>query len=112
MESISVDNKETKDLDTVFCLVNTAMLSHDGRLSGKANANSIKKTGGLTNKTKKSLLANLDGDSDDDEKLLSELCNFNTLMALDGIMEKDDMASVCKLVTKYSRGQRKGTICG
>mmetsp|Transcript_13383 Transcript_13383/g.19513 ORF Transcript_13383/g.19513 Transcript_13383/m.19513 type:complete len:533 (-) Transcript_13383:92-1690(-) len=112
MESISVDSKETKDLDTVFCLVNTAMLSHDGSLSGKANANSIKKTGALTNKTKKILLANLNGDSDDDETLLSELCNFNTLMALDGIMEKDDMASVCKLVTKYSRGQRKGTSCG
>ncbi len=109
-ESVSIDNKETTDLDTVFCLVNTAMLSHEGRFSGKAGVNAVKKTGGLTNKKKKTLLSKLEGESN--EEIFRELCDFDTLMALHSILGKDDMDQLCTLVTKFSRGQRKGTEMG
>lgn len=104
-ESVSIDNKETKDLDTVFCLVNTAMLSHEGRFAGKAE-NSVKKAGGLTAKKKRTVLAAIEAGGDGD--LLQELCDFNALMALDRAMPKEDMSNLCKLVAKYSRGHKKG----
>ena len=109
-ESVSIDNKETKDLDSVFCLVNTAMLSHEGRFSGKAGVNAVKKVGGLTANKKKALLAKIDSGNDSD--LIEELCDFNVLMALDRSIEKEDMNSLCKLVTKYSKGQRQGIEMG
>ena len=67
-ESIRIDNIETKEFDSVLCLVNTAMLSHEGRFSGKADSNSIKKVrvGGLTAKKKESLLAQIEDENDSD----------------------------------------------
>lgn len=106
-ESISIDNKETKELDSVLCLVNTAMLSHEGRFSGKAGGlNSVKKVGGLTVKKKKAILAKIE--IGDDGDIIDEMCDFNAIMALDRSISKDEMAYLCKLVTKYSKGIRKG----
>ena len=105
-ESISIDNKETKELDSVLCLVNTAMLSHEGRFSGEAGTNSVKKAGGLTAKKKKSLLARIE--DGDDIHLLGELSDFSVLMALDRSMSKEDMRSLCSVVAKFSRGHKKG----
>ena len=107
MEPILIDNKETKDLDSVLCLVNTAMLSHEGRMSGSIGVSSTKKSGGLTAKTKKTILSNIE--SDNDEQLLKCLCDFDTLMALDKMIRREDMTRLCELVSKYSRGMRKGT---
>jgi hypothetical protein len=107
MEPILIDNKETKDLDSVLCLVNTAMLSHEGRMSGSIGVSSTKKSGGLTAKTKKTILSNIE--SDNDEQLLKCLCDFDILMALDKMIRREDMTRLCELVSKYSRGMRKGT---
>ena len=107
-ESIRIDNKETKEFDSVLCLVNTAMLSHEGRFSGKADSNSIKKVrvGGLTAKKKESLLAQIEDGNDSD--LVDGLCDFNVMMALDRSLSREDMSSLCKIVAKYSRGHKKG----
>ena len=107
-ESIRIDNKETKEFDSVLCLVNTAMLSHEGRFSGKADSNSIKKVrvGGLTAKKKESLLAQIEDENDSD--LVDGLCDFNVMMALDRSLSREDMSSLCKIVAKYSRGHKKG----
>jgi hypothetical protein len=105
-ESISVDNKETKELDSVLCLINTAMLSHEGRLSGKAGVNSVKKEGGLTAKKKKVILDKIEDGNDGN--IIDELCDFSTIMALDRSLSKEDLAYLCKLVVKYSKGMRKG----
>jgi len=107
-ESIRIDNKETKEFDSVLCLVNTAMLSHEGRFSGKAESNSIKKVrvGGLTAKKKESLLAQIEDENDSD--LVDGLCDFNVMMALDRSLSREDMSSLCKIVAKYSRGHKKG----
>jgi hypothetical protein len=107
-ESIRIDNKETKEFDSALCLVNTAMLSHEGRFSGKADSNSIKKVrvGGLTAKKKESLLAQIEDENDSD--LVDGLCDFNVMMALDRSLLREDMSSLCKIVAKYSRGHKKG----
>jgi hypothetical protein len=107
-ESIRIDNIETKEFDSVLCLVNTAMLSHEGRFSGKADSNSIKKVrvGGLTAKKKESLLAQIEDENDSD--LVDGLCDFNVMMALDRSLSREDMSSLCKIVAKYSRGHKKG----
>ena len=107
MEPVLIDNKETKDLDSVLCLVNTAMLSHEGRMSGTVGANSTKKSGGLTTKTKKTITSNIDSNNDDE--LLKSLCDFDILMALDKMIRREDMTRLCDLVSKYSRGMKKGT---
>lgn len=104
-ESVIVDNKETKELDTVLCLVNTALLSHQGRFSGSSGVISVKKGGGLSVKKKKILLEKID--AGDDSGLVEELCDFSALMALDKCMDKKDMEIICNLVNKYSKGQRK-----
>ena len=105
-ESINIDNKETKELDSVLCLVNTAMLSHEGRFSGEVGVNSVKKAGGLTAKKKKAILARIE--EGNDSGLMGELTDFGVLMALDRSMPKKDMDSLCAVVAKYSRGHKKG----
>lgn len=105
---IVVDGKQTKQLDSVLCLVNTAMLSHVGSFAGKTATSSVKKNGSLTNKTKKTLLEAISNDS----KLLEELCNFNTLLALDQSLSREDTEELCGLVRKWSRGQKQGTKVG
>jgi hypothetical protein len=103
--NIFINGKETKTLDSVLCLVNTAMLSHEGGYAGSSAASSVKKNGSLTNKTKKTLLDLLD----DDRQLLQELCDFNTLLALDQLLPAEDSESLLQSVKKWARGQKQGT---
>ena len=104
--AVLVDGKETKELDSVLCLVNTAMLSHVGSYAGPT-ANSVKKSGGVTNKAKKAILAALD--ANDDGGLLATLCDLNLLLTLDETLPKADMEKLCGLVRKWARGQKRGT---
>jgi hypothetical protein len=106
--ALLVDGKETNKLDSVLCLVNTAMLSHTGSFSGKSATSSVKKNGNLTTKTKKALLGALD----DDPRLLEELCDLNTILALDQTLPKADSEELCQLVRKWARGQKQGTLVG
>jgi len=111
-DPIVIDGKETQELDSVLCLVNTAMLSHAGRYAGKGKNNSLKRGGkGLTAKSKKNILKKIEltGAGGDDGSLLEELCDFNLLIALDRLLGKSDINELCKLVTRYTKGQKKGT---
>lgn len=103
-EPVIVDSKESSQVDSVLCLVNTAMLSHEGRYSGGSPKSSIKKAGTLTTKSKKALLKHVDGDS---EKFVKSLCDFDILMALTKSLKEEESAELCALVKKYARGQRK-----
>lgn len=104
--AVLVDGKETKELDSVLCLVNTAMLSHAGSFAGPTT-NSIKKSGGVTNKVKKAIISALD--ANDDGKLLQVLCDMNLLLTLDKSLSSADMEKLCTLVRKWARGQKRGT---
>jgi len=105
--AVLVDGRETTELDSVLCLVNTAMLSNVGNYAGKSAASSVKKSNaGLANKAKKTLLNALETD---DNKLLEELCDFNILVALDQSIPANDMEALCGLVKKWARGQKQGT---
>jgi hypothetical protein len=125
---VLVDGQETKALDSVLCLVNTAVLSHVGSYSGSGTRNPTKKSnGGMTLKTKKLLVKALD--SSDANDFFREVCDFNTLLALDEMLrsssavsskskktakksnnDDDDMKVLCGLVRKWARGQKKGTV--
>ena len=116
---VLVDGQETTKLDSVLCLVNTAVLSHFGSYSGKNSNSSTKKTnGGLTLKAKKRLLKALD--SPDANDFLEAACDFSVLVALDELLanaapksskndSENDMKVLCGLVRKWARGQKKGT---
>jgi hypothetical protein len=106
--AVLVDGKETKELDSVLCLVNTAMLSYVGSFSGKTSTSSVKKNGNLTNKAKKALIKAFD----DDKKLFEELCNFNTILKLDQSLSSEESDKLCELVRKWARGQKQGTKLG
>ena len=112
-EKFLVDSEETTELDSVLCLVNTALLGHTGTFCGKQGESSVTKKGQLTGKTKKRILAALDKSekSDHDVDLFEALCDFNALCALDGMLKKADMDSLCGLVKKWARGQKRGTEC-
>lgn len=105
-EPILIQNKETSNLDSVLCLVNTAMFSHTGRMSGIGGVSSVKSSGGLTAKTKKMLVSQVENDNDDE--LLNTLCDFDILMILDSMIGRKEMSQLCALVSRYSRGMKKG----
>ena len=105
--AVLVDGQETSKLESVLCLVNTAMLSNVGIYAGKNTVSPVKKSNGaLTNKSKNALLTALDAD---DQQLLEELCNFNILVSLDKSLSEADMEKLCGLVRKWARGQKQGT---
>ena len=135
---IIVDGQETKLLDSVLCLVNTAMLSHIGAYSGASGGGTtttatamIKKSNGtLTNKAKRMLLKALQQQQKQDAavaaagdgKFLELLCDFNVLLGLDRLLmtssslspnkhntNDNDIKTVCSLVKKWSRGQKQTT---
>jgi hypothetical protein len=102
---IIVDGKETTQLDSVLCLINTAMLSQEGAYAGKTTNSVNKKNGVLTGKTKKALLAAMDNNS----SLLRALSDFNILVALDALLPAKQTEELCRLVKKWVRGQKNGT---
>lgn len=106
--AILVDGKETQQLDSVLCLVNTAMLSHEGSFAGSTAGSSVKKNGSLTNKARKAVLKAMDDDSQD-ASVLELLCDFSILLALDEVLDEKDSERLCKTVQKWARGQKKGT---
>jgi len=120
---VLVDGRETSLLDSVLCLVNTAVLSHSGSYCGSSGGNPTKKSnGGLTNKTKKALAKALDSPESGD--FLKLACDFSVLLALDELLAsssggksggsssaiKEDTKILCGLVKKYARGMKKGTV--
>jgi hypothetical protein len=106
---ILVDGKQTHNLDTVLCLVNTALLSHVGWYAGASASSSVKrKDGSLTTKTRKSLLQALH--DKEDAQLLTLLSDFQVILALDEILGASDSEKICACVRKWARGQRKGTV--
>jgi len=113
---IIVDSKETKKLDSVLCLVNTAMLTHEGMHSGSSSntkkVNPLKKNGTLTIKTKKKLLDALNkyDATKATNNLFEILSDFNVLVGLDPMIPPTDMSEICRLVKKWARGQRRGTF--
>ncbi|EED91026.1 predicted protein [Thalassiosira pseudonana CCMP1335] len=115
-DPVLVSGEETKRLDSVLLLVNTAMLSHVGLYSGGEDApvgGSVKKgSGTLLVKTRKRILSALENSngSGSDGKLLQQLCDFDTLLALDAMIGKKESEELCGLVRKYARGQKRGTV--
>eukprot|EP00581_Thalassiosira_minuscula_P007752 CAMPEP_0183711068 /NCGR_PEP_ID=MMETSP0737-20130205/6650_1 /TAXON_ID=385413 /ORGANISM="Thalassiosira miniscula, Strain CCMP1093" /LENGTH=565 /DNA_ID=CAMNT_0025939475 /DNA_START=19 /DNA_END=1716 /DNA_ORIENTATION=+ len=109
-DPVVVSGEETKRLDSVLLLVNTAMLSHVGLYSGGAKApvggNVKRGSGALLVKTRKRILAALDQGNG----ALQELCDFDVLLALDSLIGKEESEKLCLLVRKYARGQKKGTV--
>jgi hypothetical protein len=115
---VLVDGKETNQLDSVLCLVNTALLSHEGWYAGADNSVK-KKTGALTNKTRKALRKLLgtatndgpDGQTDD-SKLMDLLCDFGVLLALDELLSSSESELLCRSVQKWARGQKTTATIG
>lgn len=110
---IIVDGKETTQLDSVLCLINTALLSHEGMYVSHGDKKSTVKgkTGTLTLKTKKALLKAIEEvkSNSDDSSLFSLLCDFPTLVALDALLADDEQTQeICRLVSKWTRGQKRG----
>mmetsp|Transcript_7876 Transcript_7876/g.17645 ORF Transcript_7876/g.17645 Transcript_7876/m.17645 type:complete len:683 (-) Transcript_7876:196-2244(-) len=111
-EKFLIDSEETTELDSVLCLVNTALLGHTGTFCGKQAESSVNKKGLLTAKAKKNILAALEKNGSDDIELFEKLSDFNVLVALDGMIKKRDMDELCRLVRKWARGQRRGSEMG
>jgi hypothetical protein len=113
-DPVVVSGEETKRLDSVLLLVNTAMLSHVGLYSGGVNApigGNVKKTSGaLLGKTRKRILTALE--EKDGSQVLAELCDFDVLLAIDALIGKEESEKLCSLVRKYARGQKKGAAIG
>lgn len=124
-EPIIIHNEETTEIDSVLCLVNTALLAHSGSFAGSQVELGIKRgSGALTAKSTKRILAALDGSSGgagdggtgtgggNDSALLEALCDFNVLMGLSALLRPREMDELCVLVRKWSRGQKRGTVVG
>lgn len=99
--SIIVDGKETKDLDTVLCVINTALLADNGTFA--AGGKATRKSGGLTKKARKAVASAVDNSD------FSMLCSFSILLGLyqDGLSAQH-CEELCLLVRKWTKGQAKG----
>lgn len=103
---VLVDGKETKTVDSVLCLVNTALLSHVGSY-GDGHPSAVKKTGGFTKKVKKRISVALA--NHDDAALLENLCNFTLLVALTERLQPAEAQALVTTVRKFARGQKRST---
>lgn len=108
---VIVDGKETQQLDSVLCLVNTALLSHTGMYAGGGGTqgSTKKKNGALTSKTRKAIVKALKDDGSDDGtgRLLAILCDFSVLLALDELLTPQESERLFQVVQKWARGQKK-----
>ena len=116
---VLVDGRETRELDSVLCLVNTALLSHEGLYAGASSSSSTKKkTGTLTSKARKAILKGLNNvnnnnesssSSSSQEQLLETLCDFQILLALDDLLNASESEQLCQIIRKFARGQKRTT---
>lgn len=107
---IIVDGTEVKQFDSVLCLVNTALLSHEGTFAGTGKSLPIRKNGSLTTKARKALLALLaESSGEDDHALMEHLCDFYLLLALDRLLERSVSEQLCHTVKRWSRGLKQST---
>lgn len=103
---VLVDGKESHTVDSVLCLVNTALLSHEG-LYADGHPSAVKKTGGFTKKVKKRISNALL--RHDDTALLQALCNFSILVSLTERLTTTEAEHLVTTVRKFARGQKKST---
>jgi hypothetical protein len=104
---VVVDGKETNEVDCVLCLVNTAMLSQTGSLS-QSKIKKVPSTGKLSNKTKKQIADSLAKHGSENETI-ELLRDFNLLFGLSKVMNSNDMTELCRIVSGYSKGRKKGS---
>ncbi len=124
-QPIMIASQESHDLDSVLCLVNTAVLSHVGLYSTSNVSTGVTKKGLLT-KSIKAKLTSLLLQPNSSSDILQQLCNFPLLVALDRFIQShpqassskqnggdddddDPMKRLCELVRRYARGQTKST---
>jgi hypothetical protein len=126
---IWVDGGESNSLDTLLCLVNTAVLSHTGWYSTKTTRTVKKTNGRLTKVTRTKLLAALqlpkgkaagNGENNGDAAALDILCDFDLLVALVRMLRStppnknkqdgdDDGRALCETVQQYAKGLKRTT---
>ena len=102
-QPVVVNGAETSDFDSVLCLVNTAMLSHDGSFACKQGT--VKKNGSLTAKARKRLQSLLNTASD--TEILVYLSDFGILLALSDLLSGGDFAVLSELVKNFQKGRKK-----
>jgi hypothetical protein len=119
---IWVDGGESTSLDTLLCLVNTAVVSHTGWYT-KTKRTVKKNNGRLTKATRTKLLAALlqDDDNNDDAVALDLLCDFDLLVALVRMLRQrpgqppptddddDDGRELCQTVQQFAKGRKRTT---
>lgn len=89
-----MEGKEVEEIDCLLCLVNTGLLSHTGNFRSRS--------GSLSKKVKRRLRKKLD---ENEIEFVDHLCDFSLLLAMDKLLDKNQMDGVCDLVTK--RTQKK-----
>jgi NPL4 family len=107
---VIVDGKETKQLDSVLCLVNVALLSHTGMFAGQASQSSStinKRSGKISNKVRKAILKALRSSDDDSNSVFEIISDFSIILALDDMLLEKDSEQLCKIIYKWARGQKK-----
>jgi hypothetical protein len=113
---VIVDGKETNQLDSVLCLVNVALFSHNGMFTGPVTTKiSKKKRDGkfISSKIRKAILKAIDNDDETIEngetasEIFEIIADFAILLALDEILIENDSEQLCRALYKWSRGQKK-----
>ena len=88
-ESILIDGKETNEIDSILCWMNTAILPHVGTYTNpeKVDFKSIIK---------------MDGDDDEyDIRLFQSLCDFQILLTLDRYLSKQENQELYRLIQQF-----------
>ncbi|KAL7562670.1 hypothetical protein ACA910_006361 [Epithemia clementina (nom. ined.)] len=111
-----VDGRETTTLDSVLCLVNTALLQQQGSFVGQVSGGGTSSSSSgvksnnpyqLTKKMRKALVQA--ASSSTPGALLELLCNFQVLVAVSQDLPQDEMQALVETVRKFARGLKKTT---
>ncbi|GMH72586.1 hypothetical protein TrRE_jg1243, partial [Triparma retinervis] len=110
-DPVSVGGKETKEVDSLLCLVNVAVVHGSGKWSSK------EKNEKLTKHTRSNLkeivgeaLAKK-GSAPANKKLMEALMDFNVLLFLGGrIRDEKSWEAILGKITKYARGGKQATV--
>ena len=110
-DPVSVGGKETKEVDSLLCLVNLAVIQGSGKWSSKEKNEKLTKRSKADLKEIVGEAIAKKGSAPVNKKLMEALMDFNVLLFLGGrIRNEMSWDAILSKVIKYARGGKQATI--
>jgi len=110
-DPVSVDSKETNEVDSLLCLVNVAVVSGTGKWKSKEKNEKLTKRAKGELKDAVSRVLSNKGNAAKNKALMEALMDFNVLLFLQGrIRDEECWGGILGKVVKYGKGGKQATV--